>query len=163
MDGKALGRASSQRSPATLRAGLCRTCKGTPMLGSLLCGRLSYGRGMSPLGRPSKMLERLNPEWWCQRALPPSCAAFIGESFATEINGRLVPCKPLLMSTEQKKSALVRLGYFGEASYTSIGEPFDTKRAGASTPGLGLPCGRRLGPSPALASTDNATQSMRVY
>jgi hypothetical protein len=85
------------------------------------------------------------------------------ESFATEINGRLVPCKPLLMSTEQKKSALVRLGYFGEASYTSIGEPFDTKRAGASTPGLGLPCGRRLGPSPALASTDNATQSMRVY
>jgi len=33
------------------------------------------------------------------------------------------------MSTEQKKSALVRLGYFGEASYTSIGEPYDNKRA----------------------------------
>lgn len=39
------------------------------------------------------------------------------------------------MSTEQRKSALVRLGYFGEASYTSIGEPYDNKRAGALLPG----------------------------
>ena len=33
------------------------------------------------------------------------------------------------MSTEQRKAALLRLGYFGESSYISIGEPYDTKRA----------------------------------
>jgi len=34
------------------------------------------------------------------------------------------------MSTEQRKAALLRIGYFGESSYISIGEPYDTKRAG---------------------------------
>ena len=60
------------------------------------------------------------------------------------------------MSTEQKKSALVRLGYFGEASYTSIGEPYDNKRAGSSAP-MARSDPRTQGRTPqALASTDNA-------
>jgi len=37
------------------------------------------------------------------------------------------------MPNGPNQPALQRLGYFGEASYISIGEPFDTKRAGAGS------------------------------
>jgi hypothetical protein len=37
-----------------------------------------------------------------------------------------------MSTTEQRNPALYRLGYFGESSYISIGEPYDTKRAGST-------------------------------
>ena len=52
------------------------------------------------------------------------------------------------MATEQKKSALVRLGYFGEGTYITIGEPYDTKRAG-----LELCCVPPISACPALKAT----------